>query len=63
MTIKTAIRLVLQEKSLLKYNKQSIHMAFQTDLSNLVNRESLPSTKRIQTAGSPATELTNQKDT
>lgn len=39
MTIKTAIILVLQDKSLLKYNKQSSHMAFQTDLSNLVNQK------------------------
>lgn len=40
MTIKTAIILVLQDKSLLKYKKQSIHMAFQTDLSNLMNQKS-----------------------
>ena len=40
MTIKTATILVLQDKSLLTYNKQSIHMAFQTDLSHLVNQKS-----------------------
>lgn len=60
MTIKTAMILVLQDKSLLKYNKQSIQVAFQTDLSNLVHQKS--SQHKENTVGSPTTELP-QKDT